>query len=490
MSKRLKNLVVIGVFVLSMALVMLVLVLTAPKESSDDDSNVKADTTVSVKSLNRDDIAQMTIKNETGEYTIINNALGFTIEEYEEFSQNKTTMGAAGKCVTELTAQALVEENAQDLDKYGLADGAEKAACHVVMRNGEEYTVLYGINTPDGSTRYFRLSDSKDVYTVQLTRSGYFFNPQTQFISLAITPELTNNNTAPVLDYMTVTRKDLDYDIKFEDDTKNYASDEISMASAQVMISPVYAYLDITNSNKIMYGLWGLNALSVAKVHPTEEDFATYGLDDPFCTVDLDAELQRYYLRIGNVAAYSADQTGGDTTVPQSYYCYYEGIDIIYVVDVSELPWTTFMPVDILANMMTSNYIYALDYINVDIEGKKYYFEMVGDIPGLTLDGKLDGEPFSLDDFKIMYQFMLRCPIDDIYFEEAPEEAYLGTMEFHRADGDGDVLEFYDIGANRVGVKLNGQMSFSQPRGYIKVLLQNIESFKAGRITEDIIEVW
>lgn len=491
MSKRLKNLVVIGIFILSMVLVMLILVLTAPKDKAETDDEGSKDTTIAVLGYNRDDLATLTIKNEKGEYTIKNGTLGYSIEEYAEFAQNSTIMGAAARCATEINASALVEENAPDLAKYGLAEGSEKASAHVVMKDGTEYDVIFGVNTPDGSTRYFRLGDSKDVYTVALTRSGYFFNKQTDYLSLVITSELVNNNTAPVLDYMTITRKDLDYDIKFEDDTKNYAADEISMASAQVMIEPVYAYLDITNSNDVMYGLWGLNAVSIVQPHPTEEDFEKYGLNDPFCTIDLSAELQRYYLRIGNVAAYSVDEAGGDTTVPQTYFCYFEGIDIIYEVNVSELPWVTFMPIDILSSMMTSNYIYSLDYINVDFIDAKYYFEMKGDIENSVLiEGRVDGEEFDAEDFKLMYQFMLRCPIDDIYFDEAPEESYIGTMEFHRADGKGDILEFYDIGANRVGVKLNGKMSFSQPRGYLTILRQNIETFKAGKIRSDIQEVW
>ena len=166
----------------------------------------------------------------------------------------------------------------------------------------------------------------------------------TDFLSLIVTEEITNNNTAPTIDWMTVTRKDLDYDIKFEDDSKNYASDEVSMASSQVMIEPVYAYLDITNSNAIMYGMWGLTAADVAAVHPTEEDFKQYGLDDPFCTVDIDAELQNYHLDIGNVAAYKHDETGSETSDPAQFYCYYRGIDLIYVFDASEVPWTSFMP--------------------------------------------------------------------------------------------------------------------------------------------------
>lgn len=493
MTKRVKNLLVIGIFILCMAVVLVILVLTQPKDDVDDDS-VTESSTISVLNYQRDDILTYKITNDNGEFVVRNGVQGFTIDEYNGFRQNSTTLAAAGKCVTSLTAQALVEENASNLDKYGLSEESPKARCDVTLKNGTEYSVYYGINSPDGSTRYFRLADSNDVYTVLLNSSGYFYYREEDFLSLSVTDELTNNNTAPTIDYLTITRKDLDYDVKFEDDSKNYAIDEVSMASAQVMISPVYAYLDITNSNAIIYGLWGLTATSVVKVHPTEADFEKYGLDDPYCTVDLDAELQKYYLRIGDVASYELDQDGTPTTVPAEYYCYYEGIDIIYTFSTSEVPWTTFMPIDILSTMMTSNYIYKLDYIDVNYYGDdavRYYFDITGDVEETTVEGTVDGEKFNPDDFKILYQFFLQCPIDDLCLEDPTEDdPLIATIDFRRDDGGGDLLEFYDTGANRVTVKLNGTTSFSQPKGYLSVLRQNIEAFKGGASGDDLQVVW
>ncbi len=498
MSKRVRNLLVIGLFILSMAIVLMVLILTQPKEAEESDGEAQS-TATDLLSYNRDGIAKFTVKNENGGYEARNGVGGFVIDEISDFRQNSTTLDAAANCISKLTTQALVEENAQDLEKYGLSEDSPEASVDVELRDGGSYTVYYGIDSPDTNARYMRLADSRDVYTVLLNSSNYFFNRVEDFVSLVITDEIASNNTAPTLDHMVITRKDLDYDIEFVDDTKKYSSEEITMASSQVMIEPVYAYLDITNSNAIMYGLWGLTAYNVACVHPTEEDLREYGLDDPFCTVNLDAELQNYHLDIGNVAQYVLDDTGAETDEAALWYAMFRGIDAVYIVTADEVPYATFQPIGIISTMMTSNYIYSLDYIDINYNDEKaspavtahYLFEMDSNVADKEMTtGTLDGEPFDLETFKILYEFMLKCPIDDLCFEEPAEDSKICEIVFHCTDGDQDTLEFYDTGANRVTVKLNGHTSFSQPKGYLTVLLKNIEIFKTGAPADDLQEVW
>ena len=490
MSKRVRNLLVIGIFILSMAVVLLVLMLTQPKDEVEEETTTSAK--ISVLSYDRDSVANLTIKNETGEFSIRNGIQGFVIDEYSDLRQNSTIMGAAARCAATINAEALVEENAQDLDKYGLAEDAPKASCDVTLKDGTEYTVYFGIDAPDGDSRYVRLKDSGDVYTVLTNSSGYFYYDESDFLSLAVTDEITNNNVAPTIDRLEITRKDLDYDVIFIDDSKKYSIDDVTMASAQVMISPVYAYLDITNSTAVVYGLWGLTAEDVVKVHPTEEDFEKYGLDDPFCTVNLDAELRNYHLDIGDVASYALDQNGEPTSEPISYYAYYRGIDVIYTFGISEIPFVNFQVIDILSTMMTSNYIYDLDGINIKFldEPAEYIFDLEPNKEETYLTGTLNGEGFEEYDFKILYQFLLKCPIDDLCFDEPPENSTVATIEINRTDGKSDILEFYDIGNNRVSVRHNGIMSFSQPRGYLNVLHKNLEAFANGATADELQEVW
>lgn len=494
MSKRVKNLLVIGLFILSMAIVLVILIATQPKKPEETPTDLNV--TIPVVTYRRDDTASFTIKNETGEFTIKNGVSGFSIPDFAGLRQNSTTMGAAAKCVAELTAQALVEENAQDLEKYGLSAEAPAASCDVVMKDGTAYTLYFGIDSPDGTTRYVRKADSNDVYTTLLTSSGYMFYSKEDFLSLVVTEELKNNNTVPTLDHMTVTRKDFDYVVEFIDDSKKYSSEEVSMASAQVMISPVYAYLDITNSNAIMYGLWGLTASRAVAAHPDEETFKTYGIDDPFCEVNLDAELQNYNLKIGNVCEYELDDNGNPTSTPYSYYCYFNQVDILFVLPVSEIPWVNFRPIDILTSGTTGNYIYSLDYIDFDFslpgeEPVSYHNEMTCDLENKTfIEATIDGTVIEEMDYKQFYQFILKNPIDDLCFDEPDEASKVAKIDIVRQDGGSDVLEFYDVGNGRVTVKLNGVTSFSQPISYLKVLKQNIQTLISGGTKDDLVEVW
>lgn len=492
MKPRAKSLLVIGIFVASMALVFLILVLTQPKKDTEENKTIVKET-IPLTNYERDNIASMRIKNSSGEYTIVQTALGFSVEELKDLKQNTTTMSAVGNCAAKITAQALAEAGAEDLEKYGLSAEYPEAECEVTLKDGSSYTVLFGVTAPDGNSVYCRLSDSNDVYVVLSNSSRYFYNSKESYISLIIKEQLTNEN-APTIDLLTVERRDLDYDIVFEDDTKNYSADEVSMASSQVMISPVYAYLDITNSNDIIYGLWGLTAVEAVKPFPTEEDFEEYGLADPFCTVTVNAELQTYKLLIGDIASYVIGEDGNPTTEPAYYYGYYEGKDVIYRFAAGEVKWASFMPVDILSSMMTSNYIYALDYLDVQLhnpEDINYKFDIDGNVDEGTLNVSLNDKYANADDFKILYQFVLKCPIDALCLEEPKEDAkLLAFIEFARTEGGGDTLEFYDDGANRVIIKLNGVTSFSQPKSYLDTLASNLKLFAEGAPVEDLQMIW
>lgn len=492
MSKSVKNLLVIGIFILSMALVLLALVLTQPKE--EEETPVIVDTSVPLVSYTRDQVDNYKVTTKDGEYTVKQGTKAFTVEELEGLKQNSTVLGAAANCITSVKGVELVEENAGDLAKYSLADDNFVSRVDVTLKDGTTYTVYFGIDTTDGEHLYVRMGDSKDVYTALANSTRYFTYVKEDFVSNVILPELSQDNWAPTIDLLTIKRKDLSYDIIFEDDTKNYAADDISMASSQVMISPVYAYLDITNSNDVVYGLWGLNAIQAEVAFPTEADFEEYGIADPFCSVVLNAELQDYILKIGNVAAYATDEQGNNTTTPAAFYGYFEGIDCIFLFNAADLPWASFMPIDVLSTMMTSNYIYTLDYIDVEIhdgEDAKYYFDVEADVDETTLSGTLNNNAFDAEAFKILYQFMLKCPIDSLCLEDPAEDAkLLARIDYRRVDGGGDVLEFYDDTTNRVIIKLNGTTSFSQPKSYLDVLHQNIKIFANGGTGDDLQKVW
>ena len=57
-------------------------------------------------------------------------------------------------------------------------------------------------------------------------------------------------------------------------------------------------------------------------------------------------------------------------------------------------------------------------------------------------------------------------------------------------EAEGDVVEYYDGGANTVIIKLNGTTSFSQPKSYLDVLESNLALFASGASGEELQMIW
>ena len=490
MNTKVRNLLFIGVFVLCMALVLLLLVVTQPKAPEEE---VAVDTTITLHSGTKDDVKSLVIKNEHSEFKIEQNVKGFYIAEFEGLKQNTTTMGAAGNCATSIKASALVEENATDFAKYGLSDENPKASVFVTLKNGEEYTVYFGNDIPNSSSVYCRMADSQSVYAISKNSTGYFYYAKERFISVAIKGEIANANVAPVIDRLTINRKDLDYEIVFVDDSKKHSASEISVISAQVMIEPVYAGLDVTTAEPVIFGFWGLSAKEAVVAFPTEADFEKYGLLDPFCEVNLQAELQEYNLKIGNVAYYEESATG-DTSVPAAYYGYFSDVDAIFIFSTSDIPWVDMKPMDVISPMMTANYIITVDYIKLEFDNAEktsYNFDITGDTEKAEMTVDLAGTSIDEEHFKIFYQYLLKCPIEDLCFTEPAEDAkMLCKVEIMNNNGTSDTLEFFEAGNNEVIIKLNGHTSFRQHKSYLDTLEKNTELIANGATGDDLQMVW
>ncbi len=314
---------------------------------------------------------------------------------------------------------------------------------------------------------------------------SYYTGEIQQFISLSLV-ETPSDDAYPTYVRQTVERKDLDYDIVFEnDDSEPEDEDDPTMVSGQVMTSPIFAYLNITESTAVTHGIWGLTATDAIVPFPTDEDFVKYGLDDPFCTVTQITGGTDYVLKIGDVI-YAKDEDGKDTTTPESYYCYIdaEGADAIFTIAADSLPWTSFMPEDVITGMMTYNYVYNVDNIVIDDDGTTHTIALNPDKPDQTIAPVLDDKDVDSDLFKTFYQFLMNCPTTEIYYQEPTGDKFM-TISINLTNGGGDVMEIYTDTDRRAVVKLNGQTSFRIPTTYLDKLMENLQNLADGKEIDD-----
>ncbi len=492
MNSKLKGVIAGGVVLCCLGATLAFLELTGKPDdssssSSADTSIIEEENLYPLTTLEKESISQITFSNENGELHIVRSGNSqqpsWSVQELDGIKQNSTAVSACVNVCSSLSGKELVEENASDLAKYGLAQPS--ATITISSDSAADNTFLIGDEIPTGGYRYIVQQGSHTVYTVMINNINYFLQSEQYFcgLSLVYTP---SDDAWPTIDRLTIKRKDLDYDMVFI--TLDPDNTPIGFVSSQAMIKPVYAGLDITNSAAVTHGIWGLTASAAVVIHPTDDDFAEYGLSDPQCTVILDCDTEDYTLKIGN-EVYAADEEGNETKQVAGYYCYINaaGTDCIYIIPAENCAWATVVPGDIIGGQMASNYIMDLTGITIETADKTYDAKInavaedkeqgIEEVFEVTIDGQDVDE----DLYKNWYTFWLECPTTETYFEPLTgEETLWCTVTLSRKNGTQQVVKYYQTTGRRIIVEIDGNVGYKIPVSYAETLIKNLENVKNG----------
>lgn len=495
MNSKLKGIIICGVLIASLGAAMVIL----DKTKTDSNSN-SSDTSDIVNSIIQDEatLPLMSVEKSSIKHIKINNKYGeinfnriasttdltdaeWEIEELKDINTISTYISATANISCSLTAKVLVEENASDFKKYGL-DELDTTTVVITTDTGEK-TFLIGNESTEEGYSYVREKGSSKVYTVLSSNLTYYRSAKEFFVNTAIVPE-PSDDAFPVLERLTITRKDIDYDMVFV--TAKESDSPVSMISAQVMISPIYQYLNVTRSADVTHGIWGLTASEAVVVNPTDEDFAKYGLSDPFASVILDSSAEDYTLKIGN-PIYAKDDNGKDTTVVSGYYAYInaKGANVIYILSAEECVWATVVPGDIISGLMTYNYIIDVSEIISVKDGVTNTFSLNSydtDSDGAKdkTDIKLNSKAIDEEEFKLFYQFIMGCPTTETYFEPITDEKLYMSLTIKLNNGKSQVINFYTSTDRRLIVELDGLVSYKIPTSYAERFISNIQALSEG----------
>lgn len=506
MNSKVKGIIAGAVVLVCLGAMLVILQVTgAVKTDKDGESSsdggsivIEEEETFPLMDIDRNSVSKISFENESGTLNIVRtkkstseeSSSEWTMEELEGINQNGTAVKACVNICSSLAGRALVEENASDLSRYGLSEPS--AIITVSSDNEADSVFLIGDEIPTGGYRYIVRKGSSTVYTALNANINYFLQGAEYFCSLSLvyTP---SQESWPRIERLTVKRDDLDYDMVFvsvdEDDAP------VGLVSSQVMIKPVYAGLNITTSASVTHGIWGLTAASAEVIHPTEEDFAQYGLTEPHCTVILDSSAEDYTLKIGD-PVYAKDENGEELTTVAGYYCYInaEGADCIYIIAAESCVWPSFLPGDIIGGQMAMNYIMDLSGITVEYssgsdrvdinavkEDKDAGIEEVFEV-------SINSKPVDGSLFKNWYVYWLECPTNETFFEPLSEtDTLYCTVTIERRDADDQVLKFYQTSGRRLIVEIDGNVGYKIPISYIDTLITNLHNVAEGK---NIVETY
>lgn len=487
------NKTVKGIIAGSICLVALIGGFVALKMSEQTDDNTSEDDGLIAESnhvfyeYNKNDINKVEVSNSEGGYTLYRTAKAtedtdatYNIEGIEDYKANDSIISTiANNCAT-MDALQLIDENPSDLAQYGLENPTAEVTLYLDDNTSE--TFLIGDSSPVEGV-YFKLANESAVYTVDDTPLYVFTKNKNYFIS-RVCLETPAEDEYPNVERLTVQRSDIDYDIVLEYDHR--ADDENYIggtSSAHIMTSPVYAYLNVDNSENITHGMFGLTGDSIVKLSPTQEELEVAGITDPTCIVTMECDDgNTYTLTIGE--SYNSSSYGEDSTYT-AYFGYFDGIDILFAFSESSLPWLTLKPMDITSQLVFGTYIYDIAEMTIETKDTTLKFEGSGTSEDYSV--KLNGKDFDLNRYKSFYQALIKAPAEELYIDEVSGEP-VATVTIKLQSGDTDTVEFYRIDDRKSVIVHNGVPSFSCRTSFLeKSLLPNIANINGE---EDFVTNW
>lgn len=487
MKKNIKYIIIFCVIAVILAGLLIILMLTAPAEEED-----KSDTDNTVKSSllydkNPRDISKLEISNEHGTYEVVRTGEGdsavWTIAELENLPMSSTSMDTLLENAASVTAQKTVVESAEDLSIYGLDKPLATVTTTFSDSAGTVRKLFIGNLIPNGTMHYAMTDGDAKVYAISnlsvncFLENRYYVLNKVIYTARSATDENDTTNYSRI-SKITVKRSDLDYDFVIEYD-KRLDDDSIMTANSSyyVMTSPIFRELNPETSSAVTDGIFGLKAFDIGVINPTEQDFAACGIAEPAADVLFEITGgDKVHITIGGECN---DEDGKKL----GRYVYVDGASVIYIFDESSLPWLTVKPLSITTAMFTTNYIY--DVTSVEFSGKE---NMSFTVTGSGADDfavKLDGSDTDAERFKTLYQFLLKAPSDEPYFEETSAAPTISVKIV--TDRNEDLIEFIPSEGRKSIIRLNGKVSYKCATAYVDRLISNLELYKNG---EDIISSW
>ena len=483
MKSNMKLLIAAAVILLLLAGAVVVLTRTS---EGDAEENVEETTTVT-ETLSRliydkdpSKIDNIHISNMSGEYDIVKyNDNAWFVKEFIGVPHSTAAIQNILGCAASFTSQQVVMENTEDMSIYGLSEPRAQVTVDI---GGEKKELLIGSEAPTGGLTYVCFANEKTVHAVNTSEVDCYLHDKFSFITKTVytakQPADENDTTNySKINKISISRKDIDYDIVLEYDVRQDDEEAIYGNSAtHIMTEPVRLDLNPDASFDTINSVIGLTADEIAVIAPTDEMMSEFGLTDPFAEVNFDIVGGSFRMLIGNEYA---DENGKVL----GRYCYADGIDIIYMFGMSKLPWATIKPLDISMTMITSTYIFTIDTIDVESGDKKIHFELSGGQEDFSV--KSAETDINTDLFKSYYQFILRAPAEELYLEDYTAPADIKITIAHEYGTD--ILEFAKAEDRKTVIRLNGRTSFKCRSAYTDRLIENLEHLLNG---EKLVETW
>lgn len=229
-----------------------------PKQNEKE----KDEKEVSVKVFPKDSISEVELQNQKGLLSLTKDDSEWKMSKPKSYKLDKVSTESFIEKVYSFKAQSVVEENAQDLDNFGLVK--PKATLTVKTSDGKSTVFTLGDETTIGEGYYLKTSEGNTVYNIDSSMAGELLRSTSEFRDKALFGFKPEDVTSLML-------------MKQGKEAFEFAkTTEWEVRTAEEKFKG-----DQTEIVNIIDKISSLKAKEFVIDEPTAADLAKYGLDNP-----------------------------------------------------------------------------------------------------------------------------------------------------------------------------------------------------------------
>lgn len=415
-------------------------------------------------------IQQIETENEQGGFLLYWDGEEAAVKGMEDLPLDEGTVENIRKNLENLIAEQEVSDGQDRLSDFGLDH--PKAQVLITSDNGDNMTVQIGEEVPgeDGTLRYLLWEDQ--VLIIKSSQIEDLLYGRESLVSRELTPEYPEGEEDLLVTRLEIAENggsDLILEYRDSQELAGYT------VNSYQMVSPRDYPADAGVTEDVFPDLFGIQAESVERIHPDEQEKETTGLADPWKTLqveytDSEGKAYSFSLQVSRPDHGMVYVMSGDT-------------DVIYTCSEDKMPWMEETADSLVSHTVLAADIKTLDRLEITAGGEQYQFQFE-DVGGEKERITCNGSETDGGSFRSFYYTLAGLSADQVLFTDFPDTAALkeeARITYQYQDGTEDVLTCYHEDSRQVYVELNqGERGFLLQASQLETMLDTVKRLAAG----------
>lgn len=422
--------------------------------------------------ITEDDVESVIVSNASGGYEADWNDDSVIIKDCDNIAIDSSAVKKIQNAIKGITAEKKVTDGKGRLNEFGLEDDPVEVT---VTGKGEKESLMIGDEVPGQDSSQWYVLWKEEVYIVSDSNVEAFQYGVKDLVSKQITPDRDESD-----DSFRVTLADIQGEGMDEIQIRHQGSEELAgyQVDSYQLTAPINYPASAAVSEDILPMFFGLKAQEVAMLHPTAEDLAQVGLDQPYRQVEIEYQTKNSEKNKLSILVSNIDGAGN---------LYVEnGSDVIYKCRPQDISWLNLTVDTVISHTILIPDVTSLKTLTITQgDGSSYQiqFQNMGTDNGKVL---YDGKELDVDSFRNFYYGLISVEADEVILENLPDTSGMNKIveiKFAYMDESkkSDTVTYYSESARKAYAVLDGnERGFRLSETQIDTVLGNLQKLING----------